>query len=109
MTVRTHIQVERPPISDQLAETWRVTVTQVKCAWGWSFEVLGTLVAEHVPRRYDLDKAEWVEPFDRVIPGVQVPVQPETFTTLGKARSRARELASHLEGRVHPQWVEKNS
>lgn len=109
MITRTFIRVERPANLESLAETWDVTVTQVKREWGPSYEVQGVLVAEHVPERYDLDKAAWIPAFDRVIPGVRVPVKNEAFTTLGKARSRARELATHLEGRRSPTWVEQNS
>lgn len=107
---RSTIQVERPALYSaglSPAESWLVTVDQIKRPWGWSFEVVGTLLCERIPRRYDLTSASWTEAHERVIPGVTVPAAgPKALGTLAQARKEARGLADVLDGRLYPQWEE---
>jgi hypothetical protein len=114
--IRTTILVKQPegfygmPASFSRAETWKVTVTEVHKPWGRDFEVLGTFVAEHIPRTYDVATGEWIEPHDVTIPGLVVPASgPYCFKSLGQARKRARWLADGLDGRMFPVWQETSS
>lgn len=111
--IRSTIQVERPAFyradSSGYAESWLVTVDQIKRvgAYGWHFEVIGTLLCEHIPRQYDTTTAQWIEAHDRTIPGLTVPAAgPEVLNSLAAARERARRLADVLDGRLRPQWKE---
>lgn len=102
--IRTRIDVHRPSFSGSYAETWRVTVDQVKQPWGWDFMVQGTFVAEHVPQQYDTEKHAWVEAHDREIPGLFVPAEAVRYPSLVAARDRARSVADVLDGRPFPEW-----
>ena len=113
---RTVIHIRRPASFNGWGqdtpydETWQVTVEQVRRRpWRPSYEVLGVLVAQHIPRQYDTQKGVWIEPHDRVIPGVCVPAKAEVFEALGPARKRARSLADTLSGQLHPTWEETST
>lgn len=103
---RSTIDVERPAREAAPGERWVVTVDQVRRPWGWSYEVIAELACERVPRQWDCALSAWVAAHDRVIPGVVVPPEPRVFSTLAAARANARDLASVLDGRLHPTWVE---